>query len=272
MYKKKSLGQHFLKSAAYLQAIVDAADVQKGDLVLEIGPGEGALTKELLGRGAMVIAVEKDHRLIPFLQMQFDKEIYSKQFKLIEADALELDAESLVGKKEFKLVANIPYYITGALLKKFLSEEERQPSTLVFLVQKEVAERIVFSNPDASGSGPRPKRRGKESILSLSVKAYGEVKYVKTVPRGAFAPAPDVDSAILLVKGISKKNFRDEKEEKKFFQLVRAGFSQKRKKLKNNLAGVFGADALTRMKAAGIPEGARAEDVTLEQWLTLMRP
>ncbi len=257
MYKKKSLGQHFLNSPAYLRAIVDAAGVQKGDLVLEIGPGEGALTKELLERGATVVAVEKDHRLIPMLQVTFDKQIYSKQLELIEADALELSAEKLVGSREFKLVANIPYYITGALLKKFLSEEEVQPSALVFLVQKEVAERIAKSK--------------KESILSLSVKVYGEVIYVKTVPRGAFSPAPEVDSAILLVKDVSKKNFKNEKEEQRFFTLVRAGFSQKRKKLKNNLAGVFGSETVVHMQAAGIPEDARAEDVALVQWLTLMR-
>lgn len=255
MLKKKSLGQNFLKSPAYLRAIVDAAEVQKGDLLLEIGPGEGALTKELLERGATVVAVEKDHRLIPILQVTFDKQLYDKQLTVLEADALELKAQDLVGKKEFKLVANIPYYITGALLKKFLSEETVQPSALVFLVQKEVAERIAKSK--------------KESILSLSVKVYGEVMYVKTVPRGAFSPAPDVDSAIMLVKNISKTNFKNEKEEERFFKLVRAGFSQKRKMLKNNLATLLGSETLARMQAAGIQENARAEDVALEQWLKL---
>jgi 16S rRNA (adenine1518-N6/adenine1519-N6)-dimethyltransferase len=258
MLKKKSLGQHFLKSAAHLRAIVDAAEVTKGDIVLEIGPGEGALTKELLERGATVVAVEKDRRLIPWLEMTFDKELREKQLVLHEADALEISAETIFGNKKqggYKLVANIPYYITGALLKKFLSEESNQPSTLVFLVQKEVAERIAKSK--------------KESILSLSVKAYGEVKYVKTVPRGAFAPAPDVDSAILLVKDVSKKNFADEKAEKRFFDLVRAGFSQKRKKLKNNLSGVLGAEMSVRMEKAGISENARAEDIPLEKWLLL---
>jgi 16S rRNA (adenine1518-N6/adenine1519-N6)-dimethyltransferase len=260
MYKKKSLGQHFLKSAAYLRAIVDAADVQKGDTVLEIGPGEGALTKELLARGATVIAVEKDHRLIPWLEMTFTKELREKQLVLHEADALETDTEKIFGTKKksnYKLVANIPYYITGALLKKFLSEETIQPSTLVFLVQKEVAERIVKSK--------------KESILSLSVKVYGEVEYVKTVPRGAFAPAPDVDSAILLVKNVSKKNFKNTKEEQEFFKLVRTGFSQKRKKLKNNLASLLGSETSARMQAAEISEDARAEDVPLEKWLALAR-
>lgn len=267
MLKKKSLGQNFLKSPAYVRAIVDAADVQKGDTVLEIGPGEGALTKELLARGAMVVAVEKDHRLIPWLEMTFAKEIREKQLVLHEADALEIYTEKILGNKKgsgYKVVANIPYYITGALLKKFLSEEERQPSTLVFLVQKEVAERIV-GNPEQR----RGAKEKKESILSLSVKAYGEVKYVKTVPRGAFAPAPDVDSAILLVKNISKDNFKSATHEKKFFTLIKLGFGQKRKMLKKNIAGVFGDKTSEALQRAGIAEDARAEDVPLENWLGL---
>jgi 16S rRNA (adenine1518-N6/adenine1519-N6)-dimethyltransferase len=254
MYKKKSLGQHFLKSTAYLRTIVDAADTKAGDYVLEIGPGEGALTKELLARGARVVAVEKDHRLIPMLQVTFDKELREGTLVLHEGDALEIDTEKIIGNEPYKLVANIPYYITGALLKKFLSGHH-QPSTLVFLVQKEVAERIV--------------KEKKESILSLSVKAYGQVKYVKTVPAGAFAPPPDVDSAILLVSDISKKNFKNTEHEEKFFQLVRAGFAQKRKMLKKNISTLLGAEAETRMRAAGIADTARAEDVVLEQWLAL---
>jgi 16S rRNA (adenine1518-N6/adenine1519-N6)-dimethyltransferase len=187
--RKKSLGQHFLKTASYVRAIADAGDVAKGDVVLEIGPGEGVLTKELLARGARVIAVEKDHRLIPILEVTFAQEIKGKRLTLIEDDALRFDISNHALKnKSYKLVANIPYYITGALFKKFLSSEN-QPSTLVFLVQKEVGERIAKSK--------------KESILSLSVKAYGHVKYVKTVPRGAFSPPPEVDSAILSVSEIS---------------------------------------------------------------------
>ena len=256
LQKKKSLGQHFLKSSAYLRAIVDAGAIERGDVVLEIGPGEGALTKELLARGANVIAVEKDHRLIPLLEVTFTQEIKEKTLSVHEGDALEADVEMLVGKKPYKLIANIPYYITGALLKKFLSEV-RQPSVLVFLVQKEVAERIAKTK--------------KESILSLSVKAYGHVTYIKTVPRGAFAPAPEVDSAILAVTNISKNNFENERHEEKFFQLVKAGFSQKRKMLKKNISGILGAEAEAHMRAAGIEENARAEDVPLEKWLALSK-
>lgn len=254
MYKKKSLGQHFLKSAAYLRAIADAADVHAGDRVLEIGPGEGALTKELLARGAVVTVVEKDHRLIPLLEVTFTKEITDGSLTVHEGDALEIDTEQLMGKRPYKLVANIPYYITGALFKKFLSGAH-QPDTLVFLVQKEVAERIARSK--------------KESILSLSVKVYGDVKYVKTVPAGAFAPPPEVDSAILAVHNVSKKNFIDAKHEEHFFELVRAGFSQKRKKLKRNLEPILGTGVAERFIDVDISEHIRAEDVTLTQWLAL---
>lgn len=241
MQKKKSLGQHFLHSRHYLNAVADAADIQKGDTVLEIGPGEGALTSVLLERGAKVVAIEKDARLIPILTEKF-----TKNFTLIEADALEV-AVAKLKLKNFKVVGNIPYYITGALLRKFLSEQQ-QPSVLVFLMQKEVAERIA--------------RSSKESILSLSVKAYGEPKYVKTVPKGAFVPPPSVDSAILRVAHVSRNHFTNSAHEEKFFELVKTGFGQKRKRLASNLKPLLGD------KAAALGN-VRAEDLPLERWLLL---
>lgn len=244
MQKKKSLGQHFLRSGAYLSAVAEAAQVEKGDLVLEIGPGEGTLTEVLLRRGAKVVAVEKDTRLIGFLKTTFAGE----NVHIVEGDALEFEPTY----KKYKVVGNIPYYITGALFKKFLSGKH-QPSTLVFLVQKEVAERIA--------------REPKESILSLSVKAYGTPKYIKTVPRGAFAPAPKVDSAILLVEKISRKNFVNKVHEEKFFELVKKGFGSKRKYLLNNLGKEY-ADILEKV---GLSEKVRAEDVPLQMWLKISR-
>src|SRR3989344_9375281 len=256
MYKKKSLGQHFLQSKAYLNAVAEAADIKKGETVLEIGPGEGALTEVLLERGAQVIAIEKDSRLISTLKEKFA----GKNLAVIEGDALRFDISSRVKKNtKYKTVGNIPYYITGALIRKYLTEKH-QPTTLVFLVQKEVAQRII-SRSEAS--------EVKESVLSLSVKAYGTPVYVKTVPRGAFVPAPGVDSAILLVKDISRKNFKNVAHEKKFFILVKAGFAQKRKLLKRNIETVLGKQTLAMMQNAGIPENARAEDVALKQWLVL---
>ena len=263
MLRKKSLGQNFLQSAHYLALIADAAQLVEGERVLEIGPGEGALTEALLARGAIVIAIEKDHRLMPLLQEKFAQEIKNGRLQVMEADALEFDtATLLLEKNKYKVVANIPYYITGALLRKFL-EAPVQPSTLVFLVQKEVAERIARHGA--------ANKVFKESILSLSVKAFGTATYVKTVPRGAFAPAPTVDSAILAVTDISRNNLKNKKEEEKFFELVKAGFSQKRKLLANNLKTVLKDETLAQMQKAGIAANARAEDVPLEQWLRLAK-
>lgn len=251
MLKKKSLGQHFLASPHYLAMIADAAEIKKGETVLEVGPGEGALTKELLARGARVVAVEKDSRLIPILKEKFAKEIASRKFMLYEGDALGVSPTKLKLKK-YKVAANIPYYITGALLRKFLTEKI-QPSLLVLLVQREVAERVA--------------RAKKESVLSLSVKAYGEPQYLKTVPRGAFSPPPAVDSAILKIRNVSRKNFNSAAHEKRFFELVKKGFSSKRKFVLNNL----GKEYSTILKNVGVSETARAEDVPLEQWLDLSR-
>lgn len=239
--KKKSLGQHFLNSKHYLGLVADAAHVKKGDTVVEIGPGEGTLTAVLLERGAKVIALEKDSRLIGLLRDKFK----DKKFEVIEGDALDF-----APPKTYKLVGNIPYYITGALLRKFLSEKN-QPSLLVFLMQKEVAERIARSK--------------KESILSLSIKAYGDAKYVKTVPAGAFNPPPKVDSAILAVENISRNQFTNAAHEEKFFELVKKGFSSKRKMLASNLEHEYS----NNLENVGVSPKARAENVPLEAWLQL---
>jgi len=247
--KKKSLGQHFLHTPHYLSLIADTVEIAHGETVLEIGPGEGALTEELLARGAHVVAVEKDHRLIPLLKDKFA----GKNFEVHEADALEFDLGGQL-KASYKVVGNIPYYITGALLKKFLSGTP-QPSRLVFLLQKEVGERIARSK--------------KESILSLSIKAYGTPKYIKTVPRGAFVPPPNVDSAILLVAGVSKDNFADAAHEERFFELLHRGFGSKRKMLAGNLKPLLGENAAGHLEQIGVAKNARAEDVPLEKWLLL---
>lgn len=243
MYKKKSLGQHFLHNRHYLTVVADAAHIEGGERIVEIGPGDGALTEELLARGARVTALEKDARLIPLLQEKFAE----KNFEVLEGDALEYAPTF----NAYKAIGNIPYYITGALLRKFLSGT-RQPGTLVFLIQKEVAARIA--------------REKKESILSLSVKAYGTPRYVASVPRGAFSPPPAVDSAVLAVENISRKNFASAAHEKKFFELLKKGFSSKRKLLRGNLG--LAPEAL---EAAGIPANARAEDVPLTAWLSLSK-
>lgn len=250
MQKKKSLGQHFLRSEGALAAVTQAADLTKGERVIEIGPGEGALTAHLLRTGAHVTAIEKDHRLIPLLTEKFA----GQPLTVHEADALETSLDSLDITPPYKVVGNIPYYITGALIRKFLTLKE-QPSRLVFLVQKEVAERIARSK--------------KESILSLSVKAYGNPTYIKTVPRGAFVPPPKVDSAILLIEGVSRQHFKNTSHEQTFFDLLHAGFGSKRKLLIRNVEKVLGEHTAEAFIRAGIAPKARAEDVPLTKWLTL---
>lgn len=257
MLKKKSLGQHFLHSEHYIGLIADAAQLKRGERVLEIGPGDGALTAALLARGAEVVAIEKDTRLIPVLEERFKEDIREKKLSLIEGDILETAVETLELKGgAYKLVANIPYYITGAIIEKFLSAGV-QPSAMTLLVQKEVAERIA--------------REKKESILSLSVKAYGTPHYIKTVPAGAFSPPPSVDSAILRISDVSRKHFADTEQEKRFFEIVHAGFAHKRKLLARNLEGVVGTGYADILQTAGINAKARAEDVPLGAWLALSR-
>lgn len=259
---KKSLGQHFLRSKSAVRAIVLSGRVEASDTVLEIGPGEGVLTEALLATGAKVVAVEKDSDLIPILSGRFAAELASGQLHLIEADVLAFDPSQygLVAGK-YKLVANIPYYITGAIFEKFLSEDT-QPSLMVVLIQKEVALRIVA-------------RDGKQSILSISVRAFGTPKITEKVPASAFRPAPKVDSAILLMDGISSEHFKStavSKEEaiRYFFTVVRAAFAHKRKLLARNLESVATKQDIARMcTELSISEKARAEDLPPEAWFRI---
>lgn len=229
-----------------------AATLQSSDLVLEVGPGEGFLTEKLLEQAGKVIAVEKDDRLIGVLSEKFEKELEMGKLELIHGDILDFEpSNSDFVAQNYKIVANIPYYITGEIIRKFLTAQN-QPSQMVLLVQKEVADRIVAKN-------------GKESLLSISVKAYGEPKYVKTVPRGAFRPAPEVDSAVISINHITKFKIQPETEEL-FWQIVHQGFAHKRKQLGNNL------DCSTEtLDACTISPTARAEDLTLDHWLCLTK-
>ncbi len=251
MRAKKSLGQNFLKSPAVVRKMIETAGLSSADVVVEIGPGKGALTVELLNTGATVIAIEKDIELMPLLQEKFAKELTSEQLTLINTDISTFDISTL--PKHYKLIANIPYYITGEILRKFL-ESKQQPISMTLLVQKEVAQRIVA-------------RDAKESILSMSVKAYGEPKYVQKVPAMLFNPKPRVDSAILHIADISKDFFiTNNITEKDFFKVLRLGFSQKRKILANNLN--ISKEELERLD---ISDSARAETLTLEEWATLTK-
>lgn len=243
----KALGQHFLMHARIAERIADSAPLSPESVVLEVGPGTGVLTRALLARASKVIAVEADKGLAEELRAVFADDIRTGRFELIEGDIRAFDLGTL--PRGYSVVANIPYYISGELFRAFL-ESENQPSSLTLLVQKEVAERIA--------------RSSKESILSLSVKAYGVPQYAFTVPRGAFRPPPKVDSAVLSIQNISRSRFMGPEEERAFFTLIRAGFAHKRKYLASNLREAG-------LPAEGVPEKARAEDLPLEAWLALLR-
>ena len=244
---KKSLGQNFLMHQRIAERIALTAQLVSDDTVLEIGPGTGMLTRELLKYARKVIAVEADGELCALLRTVFADEIADGRLELIHEDIRAFAVNTL--PPGYRVVANIPYYLTGEIIRLFL-DAAAQPRAMTLLVQKEVAERIA--------------RAKKESILSLSVKAYGVPRYEFTVPRGAFRPAPNVDSAVLSIRSISRANFTSLEEERRFFKLVRAGFAHKRKLLAKNMegAGLF---------SEGVPEKARAEDLSFSVWLSLAR-
>jgi 16S rRNA (adenine1518-N6/adenine1519-N6)-dimethyltransferase len=242
---KKSLGQNFLKSLPAIKKIVEAGEVTGEDTILEIGPGKGALTTKLLESAGRVIATEKDRELFAYLSDKFVTEINEGKLILTEADILEMDPP--VGK--YKIISNIPYNITGAILKKFLTATN-QPERMVLLVQHEVAKRIVSE---------------KGSILSISVKAYGEPKIILKVPARYFSPAPKVDSAVIRIGSISRNFFtKNSLSEEKFWEIVKLGFAHKRKKLFGNLK------TASFNKIESLSE-KRAEDLTLFDWLALIK-
>ncbi len=270
MKTKKSLGQHFLKSEKALRQIIDAGNLKTSDIVLEIGPGQGVLTECLLEKVGQVIAVEKDSSLVAYLKERFQKEITQGKLILIDGDILKIfDPLSLIPSQvskikdqRYKLVANIPYNITGEIFRKFLQKEKKQPECIVLLVQKEVAERIVGRSPSAK-LGVK-----KESVLSISIKVYGSPKYIDTVRKGSFAPVPKVDSAILLIENISRDRFANNNiSEEDFFKILKAGFAHKRKLLSNNLKHL----GVGPLSDCNIQEKARAENLKLENWICLAK-
>lgn len=245
---KKSLGQHFLMHARTAERIAAAAALTEESVVFEIGPGTGMLTKPLLAKAGKVIALEADIELYEELRQAFSADIASGKLELVLGDVRTFPIETL--PKEYVVVANIPYYLTGEIFRRFL-DSARQPRALTLLVQKEVAERIA-------------RTKKKENLLSLSVKAYGTPKYEFTVPRGAFAPAPSVDSAVVSVRDISRGRFASALHETRFFALIHAGFAHKRKLLAKNLV-------TAGFRGISVPEKARAEDLTLDDWIQLSK-
>lgn len=252
MYAKKSLGQHFLIHKHIAERIVNTAQITLSDIVVEIGPGTGILTKALIEKAGHVLALEVDKNLIDVLDKKFATAI-SRGILNIQHQDIRTFTPCIISKP-YILVANIPYYLTSNILRLFL-ETTCRPQRIVLLVQKEVAERIARSK--------------KESILSISVKVYGNPHYEFTVPRGAFLPAPTVDSAVLSIRDIHS-TFSNEREAKYFFNIIHEGFSHKRKKLVNNLSGIVDLPtAESALSAVGVTLNIRAEDVPVEKWREL---
>ncbi len=252
----KRLGQNFLEDPAALQQIAAAADIRETDVVLEVGPGLGSLTRYLAVLARVVVAVELDHELIPALRPQLTP---YRNVHLVEGDILAVSPADLGLPPGYLVAANIPYNITSGLVRHLLSGQP-EPRRMVLTIQKEVAERICSQPPDMS-------------ILALSVQVYGRPSIVAIIPAEAFYPVPKVDSAVLRIE-----TYPDPAVERsllpRFFDLVRAGFSQKRKTLRNSLAsglGISRAEADAMLVQAGIDPQRRAETLSLQEWERLAR-
>lgn len=249
-FARKELGQHWLNDETVLSAICDAAEVGPDDTVLEIGPGMGALTKPLAERAKKVIAVEKDGRLAESLTHRVAHNV-----QIITGDILQYDLNQLpVG---YKVVANIPYYLTSNLLR-VLCESSNPFSHAAVLVQKEVAERVTAAP-------------GNMSLLAVSVQFYCSTGLGPVVPAALFFPPPKVDSQVLL---LTYNGPRFDVDTDTFFRLVKAGFSEKRKKLKSSLSGGLGIsrqEAVTLLAGAGIDSDSRAQELPLDAWHALYK-
>lgn len=247
MYAKKSLGQNFLHNKKILEEIIYIGEVASTDTVLEVGPGHGELTEFLAKSAKKVIAIEKDRNLVFLLREKFKN---NKNVEIILGDILKYKFLNI--NSEFKIIANIPYYITSHFLKNTLTQNPPaggKPSLIVLMVQYEVAKRISSSAPDMN-------------LLALSAQAYGKVKFIKRVSRGNFNPAPKVDSAIIKISEISNKFFEENNiKEKIFFETLRKAFQQKRKMLRATLGKNIPEEFRTK----------RPEELTLLDWSRILK-
>lgn len=254
LHPKKRLGQNFLQDPHILEAIAQSAEIQPTDWVLEIGPGLGSLTRYLANAAQQVVAVEIDDALFQILEQVLAP---WDNVQLVRGDILRLSLADLIQVENYLVVANIPYYITSAVIRHLL-EAPRHPRRMVLTVQKEVAERICA-------------RPGEMNLLALSVQVYGHPSVVLRIPAGAFYPAPKVDSAVVRIDLYRQAYLPDEHLET-FFRLIHAGFSQKRKTLRNALAHGLNIDTSHiehLLLQAGIEPQRRAETLSLEEWRRL---
>jgi 16S rRNA (adenine1518-N6/adenine1519-N6)-dimethyltransferase len=256
LHAHKGLGQNFLQDPLALEKISTSAQIQQTDTVLEIGPGLGSLTRYLAVSAKEVIAVELDEKLLAPLQAVLSP---YQNIRVIHGDILKLSPKDLDLERHYVVVANIPYYITSAVIRHLL-ESEPKPRRIVLTVQKEVAQRICA-------------KPGDMSLLALSVQIYGEPRIAAAIPANAFFPAPKVDSAVLVVDIFPAPRIQEELLDT-FFRLIKAGFSQKRKTLRNSLSSGLrisppaAADLLTR---ADIDPQRRAETLSIEEWEQLCK-
>jgi 16S rRNA (adenine1518-N6/adenine1519-N6)-dimethyltransferase len=266
-YAKKSFGQNFLTDQNYIRKIIAALNAQKGETIVEIGAGRGALTEELVESGANIVAIELDRDLIPFLQKQFGS---FENFRLIQQDALKIDFKELKENSKFKiqnskplkLVANLPYYISTAILQKLI-EQRSAFSEIILMFQREVVERITAE----VGNGER-------GFLSVLTQAYLETEKLFDVPPNAFRPAPKIWSAVVRLKPKETVGIEDEEA---FRELISAGFAQRRKTILNNLknappdlkAKIVDAERL--LEDSEIDSKRRAETLTVEEWKRILK-
>jgi 16S rRNA (adenine1518-N6/adenine1519-N6)-dimethyltransferase len=253
-FAKKDLGQNFLNDPILRDKIIDLAGDIKSHEILEIGPGLGFLTTEILERDADLTAIELDERSIRILNEKFAE---FNNFNLIPGSILDQDLDKLFGKKKYSIIANIPYHITAPILRKLFAETKNKPEVAILMVQKEVAEKISRKK---AGQNKTIKHR---SILSISVEIFAEVENCFVVERTMFSPSPKVDSAMIRVKSREKSLIPPELE-KDFFTVVNAGFSEKRKKLSNSIGKYFGINS--EILLGDIDGTKRAETLNINDW------
>jgi len=245
---RKSLGQHWLEDQPTLESICHAAELSKSDTVLEIGPGKGSLTSWLMKQAGQVVAVELDEQLVVQLSAMFG----DKNLAVVNEDILRFDFSLL--PTGYKVVANIPYYLTSNLLRT-LSESTNPPTLMVLLVQKEVAERLAAAP-------------GQMSILGISVQLYYETTLGQVVPAHLFTPPPKVDSRVVILRRRTRVLFEN-LDSQLFFRLVKAGFAARRKKLRSSLSAGLNLDKKETerlLENAGIDPNLRAQDLSLQDW------
>ena len=248
---RRKLGQYFLRSRSVLLSVVSALDVSQDVLIVEIGPGKGALTKYILDRHDFVVAVERDPSLIEVLQKRFSDTISRGRFILVSGDVRDGAWLDAVGDRPYAVIANIPYYLTGSLLRGLLTHEHA-PVAMSLVVQKEVAERITKRNGE------------KESLLSLSVQLFGTASYIQTVARSAFSPQPHVDSAIITVTDVQQP---PQCVQDAFFSVVKIAFQEKRKTVLKKFKRT--PDVQEILLQQGVSDTDRAEDVPFAVWFAV---